>query len=47
MPFCLMSEGREAELNIILTWVNNFNINKKMHGIFILSYATNTKQDLG
>ena len=38
---------REAELNIILPRVNNFDIKQKRHGIFVLLYATNTKQDLG
>ena len=56
MPFCLISEINtqvintqrcEAELNIILPRVNNFDIKQKRHGIFVLLYATNTKQDLG
>ena len=34
-------------LNIILPRVNNFDIKQKRHGIFVLLYATNTKQDLG
>ena len=32
---------------IILPRVNNFNVKQKRHGIFVLLYATNTKQDLG
>ena len=35
------------ELNFILPRVNNFDIKQKRHGIFVLLYATNTKQDLG
>ena len=37
----------QAELNIILLRVNNFDIKQKRHVIFVLLYATNTKQDLG
>ena len=40
-------QRREAELDIILPRVNNFDIKQKKHGIFVLLYATNTKQDLG
>ena len=55
MHFCLISEithssniqRREVELNIILPRVNNFDVEQKGHGIFVLLYATNTKQDLG
>ena len=58
MPFCLISEiihpeviniqRREAELNIILPSVNNFDIKqKRAWKIFVLLYATNTKKDLG
>ena len=36
----------EVELNVILPGVNNFNIKQKKHGIYVLLYATNTKQDL-
>ena len=43
MPFCLISEIAHP----ILLRVNNFDIKQKRHGIFVLSYATNTKQDLG
>ena len=32
-------------INIILPRVNDFDI-KQRHGIFVLLYATNTKQDL-
>ena len=39
-------QRREAELNITLPRVNNFDIKQKRH-IFVLLYATNTKQDLG
>ena len=54
MHFCLISEithssniqTREVELNIILPRVNNFDIKQKGHEIFVLLYATNTKQDL-
>ena len=35
----------EAELNIILRRANNFDIKQIKHGIFILLYGTNTKQD--
>ena len=35
------------KLNIILPRMSNFNIKQKRHGLFVLSYATNTKQDLG
>ena len=31
----------------MLPMVNNFNIKQKRHGIFVLLYASNTKQDLG
>ena len=37
----------EAELNIILLRVNNFEIKQKRHARFVLLYATNTKQDMG
>ena len=40
-------QARDAELNIILPRMNNFDIKQKRHGIFVLLYATNTKQDLG
>ena len=40
-------QQHEAELNIILPRVNNFDIKQKRHGIFILLYAPNIKQNLG
>ena len=40
-------QWREAELNIALPRGNNFDIKQKRHEIFVLLYATNTKQDLG
>ena len=40
-------QRRDAELNIILRRVNNFDIKQKRHGMFVSLYATNTKQDLG
>ena len=50
MPFCVISEiihpeviniqRREAELNIILSRVSNFDIKQKSHEIFVLLYAT-------
>ena len=39
-------QRREAELNIILPRVNNFDIRQKRHETFVLLHATNTKQDL-
>ena len=48
MPFCLISEiihpryeiiniqRSEAEVNIILLRVNNFDIKQKRHGVFVL-----------
>ena len=45
-PEVINIKRREAELNIILARVNNFDIQQK--GMeHVLSYATNTKQDLG
>ena len=46
-PEVINIQRHEAELNIILARVNNFNIKQKRHGIFVLLYAINTKQDLG
>ena len=46
-PEVIDIQQQEAELNIILTRVNNFDIKQKRHGIFVLSYATNTEQDMG
>ena len=40
-------QQHEAELKIIFSRVNNFDIKQEMYGIFVLLYATNTKQDLG
>ena len=40
-------ERREAELNIKLPRVSNFDIKQKRHGMFVLLYASNTKQVLG
>ena len=34
-------------INIILPRVNNFDVKQKRYGIFVLLYATNTKQNLG
>ena len=45
-PEIINIQRREAQLKIILLRVNNFDIKKK-YGIFVLLYATNTKQDLG
>ena len=46
-PEVINIQWSEAELNVILPRVNNFNIKQKRHGIFVLLYATSTKQDLG
>ena len=46
-PEVINIQRREAELNIILSRVSNFNIKQKRHGIFVLLYNTNAKQDLG
>ena len=45
--FNIRNYSRETSLNIILPRVNNFNIKQKRQGIFVLLYATNTKQHLG
>ena len=45
-PEIINIQRREAQLKIILLRVNNFDIKKK-YGMFVLLYATNTKQDLG
>ena len=51
--FLFNTRNYSPELNIILPRVNNFGIKQKklwnicLHGIFVLLYATNTKQDLG
>ena len=46
LPSVINIQRHEAELNILLPRVNNFDIKQKRHGIFVLLYATNTKQDL-
>ena len=46
-PEVIDIQRRERQLNIILPRGNNFDIKQKRHGIFVLLYATNTKQDLG
>ena len=45
-PDVINIQRREVVLNIILARVNNFKIKQKKHGIFVLLYATNTKQDM-
>ena len=45
-PEVINIQRHETELNIILSKVNNFDIKQKRHGILVLLYATNTKQDL-
>ena len=45
-PEVINIQRHEAELNIILPRVNNFDIKQKRHGVFVLLFATNTKQDL-
>ena len=44
-PEVINTHRRERELNIVLQRVNNSDIKQKRHGIFVLLYATNTKQD--
>ena len=34
-------------INIILPRMNNFDIKQTKHGIFVLLYDNNTKEDLG
>ena len=46
-PGVINIQRRKAELNMTLPKVNNFDIKQKRHEIFVLIYATNTKQDLG
>ena len=41
------TQQHNTELNIILLRMNNFDIKQKKHGIYVLLYATNTKQNLG
>ena len=45
-PEVINIQRREADLNIMLTMVNNSHIKEKRRGIFVLLYAINTKQDL-
>ena len=45
-PMVINIQQRKLKLNIILWRVSNFDI-KERHGLFVLLYATNTKQDLG
>ena len=45
-PEVINIKQHKAELNIILPRVNNFDNKQKRDGIFILSYATSTKNDL-
>ena len=47
LPEVINIQRRKAELTIILPRVSNFDIKQKRLGIFVLLYATNTKQDLG
>ena len=44
-PEVINIHRREGELNIVLQRVNNSDIKQKRDGIFVLLYATNTKQD--
>ena len=46
LPSVINIQRHEAELNILLPRVNNFDIKQKRHGIFVLLYVTNTKQDM-
>ena len=46
-PEVINVQRREAEINITLPRVHNFHIKQKRHGIFVMLYATNTKQGLG
>ena len=46
-PELINIQRREGELSIILPTVNDFDVRQGRHGIFVLLYATNTKQDLG
>ena len=45
-PEVINIQRREAELNIVLPRMNNFYIKQKRRGIFVLLYATITKQDM-
>ena len=46
-PEVINIQRRDAELNIILLRVNNFDIKQKNTWNFVLLYATNPKEDLG
>ena len=46
-PEVINIQRRDAELNIILLRVNNFDVKQKNTWNFVLLYATNTKEDLG
>ena len=46
-PEVINIQRQEAEFNIILARVNNFDIKQKKAWNIYLLYATNTKQDLG
>ena len=46
-PEVINIQRREAELNTVLPRVNNFDIKQKRHEILVISYGTNTKQDVG
>ena len=46
-PKVINIQRREVELNVTLPKVNNFDIKQKGHRIFVLLYATNTKQHVG
>ena len=46
-PKVINIQSRKGELSFTLLRVNSFDIKQKRHGIFVLLYATNIKQDLG
>ena len=46
LPEVINVQRPDAELNIILPRVSNFDIKQKRRGIFVLLHATDTKQDL-
>ena len=46
-PEVINIQQHNTELNIMLLRMNNFYIKQKKHGIYVLLYATNTKQNLG
>ena len=45
-PEVINIQRREAELNIILPRVNNFDIKQNWHGIFVSFYTPSTKQNI-